>query len=96
MLIFLPKGQFWPSPAGAVWGYLDAQCSCTLQKKFTTEKLLPALVQSGTCDSGPDIASFSLLSAGSLECQEERGRGVCVLFGALGCRDGPLQVTQAV
>lgn len=56
---FYAKGA---SPAGAMWGYLDAQCYCTLQKEFTSKKVLPALVQRGTCDSGIGFVSPFLLS----------------------------------
>lgn len=81
---FSAKGAILAKPCRGCVGI--SGCSVFLHP---AEEIHCEKVQSGTCGSGPDIVSISLLSAGSLECQEERGRGVCVLVGALGCPDGP-------
>lgn len=56
-----------------MWEYVDAQCSCTLQKKLTTKNLQPALVQSGIVILGWTMSAFpfSVLGAWSARREEQ-------------------------
>lgn len=75
-------------------------CGCSVflhpAEEIPYQKFAACISSEWDCDSGLDNVSFSLLCAGSLECQEGGAEELMCLCGALGCSDGAGQTTQAL
>lgn len=93
---FSAKGAVLAKP----WRGCVGICGCSVflhpAEETHYQKFAACISSERDCDSGLDNVSFSLLCAGSLECQERGAEQLMCLCGALGCSAGARQITQAL